>query len=67
MALSNSERQDRYQKRIRHGELSRIQVTVPDMVSLRLKWLCRETGLSRTAMITQLIDQEWNRQEQPTG
>ncbi len=67
MALSTQERQQRYQRKVRHGKLARIQVTVDLDTSIHLKWLCQKLNSSRTALISRLINEEWDRQGQPTG
>ncbi len=65
MALSNQERQAKYQRKIKRGEFVRLQVILPLETSIRLKCLCKAMDCNRTELISRLISEEWHRQDEP--
>ncbi len=64
-ALSNAQRQARYRRKVQIGELKRIEVTLPLEDALKLGFLAKHWGCTRTEAFRRALLDAWNREDQP--
>ncbi len=64
-ALSNAQRQARYRRKVQIGELKRIEVTLPLEDALKLGFLAKHWGCTRTEAFRRVLLDAWNREDQP--
>lgn len=67
MPLSLSERQRKYRKRIKTGEIKRFQVMLSSEDSSKFETLCKALQCNKTELIKRLIDDEWGRRADGAG
>ncbi|MCP4406388.1 MAG: hypothetical protein GY807_01220 [Gammaproteobacteria bacterium] len=63
--LSNAQRQARYRRKVQTGELKRIEVTLPLEDGLKLGFLAKHWGCTRTDAFRRVLLEAWEMEDQP--